>query len=52
MVKKTFSIKIDNKYTKFKEFRERIYSVAKARKEAIQFLKEFEKSKDIQLLKK
>lgn len=48
---KTFSIKINDKYTKLKEFREEIYSVAEARKEAIQFLKEFEKCKDIRLLK-
>ncbi|EAK2060198.1 DUF4102 domain-containing protein, partial [Campylobacter jejuni] len=48
---KTFSIKINDKYTKLKEFRENIYSVAEARKEAIQFLKEFEKCKDIRLLK-
>lgn len=48
---KTFNIKINDKYIKLKEFREGIYSVAEARKEAIRFLKEFEKCKDIRLLK-
>lgn len=36
---KTFSIKINDRYIKLKEFRENIYSVAEARKEAISFLK-------------
>lgn len=48
---KTFSIKINDRYIKLKEFRESIYSVAEARKEAISFLKALQDGKDIQMLK-
>ncbi len=48
---KTFSIKINDRYIKLKEFRESIYSVAEARKEAIGFLKALQDGKDIQMLK-
>lgn len=39
---KTFSLKLGDKYTKLKEFREGIYSVAEARKEATRILHDIE----------
>ncbi len=52
---KKFSLRIkqDEKsiFKELKEFREGIYSVFEARKEAVNLLKEFEKVKDINILK-
>ena len=44
--KKTFSLLYDGHYYMIKEFREGIFSVADARKEAIKMLKDLENGKD------
>lgn len=52
---KSFCIRIDEngkrKHIKLKEFREGIYSVAEARKDAVKLLKELESGKDIATIK-
>ena len=48
---KTFSLRHGGKYIKIKEFRENIYSVAEARRDATKLLKELESGKDIQAIK-
>nr|WP_314378544.1 Arm DNA-binding domain-containing protein [uncultured Campylobacter sp.] len=48
---KTFSLRHRGKYIKIKEFRENIYSVAEARRDATKLLKELESGKDIQTIK-
>ena len=48
---KTFMLKYNEKYTKIKEFRENIYSVAEARRDAIKLLKELESGKDLLTIK-
>ena len=48
---KTFSLRYRGKYIKIKEFRENIYSVAEARRDAVKLLKELESGKDIQMIK-
>lgn len=48
---KTFSIRYNGKYIKIKEFRENIYSVAEARRDAIKLLKELESGKTIEMIK-
>ena len=48
---KTFMLKYNDSFTKIKEFRENIYSVAEARKEAIKLLKELESGKTIEMIK-
>ena len=47
---KTFSLYYDKKYMKIAEFREGIYSVAEARKDAIKLLKELLKTVKNQML--
>ena len=49
--KKTFSLRYNGQYIKLKEFREGIYSVYEARKDAIKLLKELESGKDIDAVK-
>ena len=48
---KTFSLYYNKHYIKIKEFREGIYSVAEARKDATKLLKELESGKDIATIK-
>ena len=48
---KTFSLYYNKKYIKIKEFRESIYSVTVARKDAIKLLKELESGKNIAAIK-
>ena len=48
---KTFSLRYRGKYIKIKEFRENIYSVAEARKDATKLLRELESGKDIQTIR-
>ena len=44
---KTFMLKFNEKYTKINAFRENLYSVAEARRDALKILKELESGKDI-----
>lgn len=48
---KTFMLKYNDAFTKIKEFRENIYSVAEARRDAVKLLKELESGKDITTIK-
>ena len=48
---KTFMLKVENSYTKIDEFREGIYSVAEARKNALKLLKELKSGKDLDTIK-
>ena len=48
---KTFSLYYDKKYMKIAEFREGIYSVAEARKDAIKLLKELKDGKELDVIK-
>lgn len=48
---KTFSLYCNKKYIKIKEFREGIYSVTEARRDATKLLKELENGKDIATIK-
>ena len=45
---KSFTLRYNNKFIKIKEFREGIYSVADARRDALKMLKELENGKDIE----
>ncbi|MCI6344469.1 MAG: tyrosine-type recombinase/integrase [Campylobacter sp.] len=48
---KSFTLRYNNKFIKIKEFREGIYSVADARRDALKMLKELENGKDIEMIK-